>query len=238
MQSEYLARLSEPVQQFILEVEKGAGVDIKVIPDSKQNEGGTSGQGKLAVGIKAQSVQLFAPTNGYFPEGAVRHEVLHVQRFHVEGVPKLVLADNEEWDKGFSDNLCALDNAIEHIVIVPVELQFHPERREHWEVVMRDVCLGLPDVPEGERRLAVCLHWTFLKHVLPNSPQVEVARHFAKRYELLEMADHFADRFISVAGSKEELVRLLFLTFPEIPRNRAALEYINSLTGTCQRPIP
>lgn len=238
MQPEYLARLSEPVQQFILEVEEGAGVDIKVILDPNQNEGGTTGQGKLAVNIKAQSVKLFAPTNGYFPEGAVRHEVLHVQRFHVEGVPKLVLADNEEWDKGFSDNLCALDNAIEHIVIVPVELQFHPERREHWEVVMRDVCLGLPDVPEGERRLAVCLHWTFLKHVLPNSPQVEVARHFAKKYELLEMADHFADRFISVAGSKEELVRLLFLTFPEIPRNRAALEYINSLTGTCQRPIP
>ena len=38
------------------------------------------------------------------------------------------------------------------------------------------------------------------------------------------MADDFADRFISVAASKEELVRLLFLTFPEIPKNRAALE--------------
>lgn len=238
MQPEYLARLCEPVQQFILEVEEGAGVDIRVILDPKQNEGGTTGQGKLAVNIKARSIQLFAPTNGYFPEGAVRHEVLHVQRFHVEGVPKLVLADNEELDKGFSNALCDLDNAIEHIVIVPVELQLHPERHEHWEVVMRDVCLGLPDVPEGERRLAVCLHWTFLKHVLPNSPQVEVARHFAKKYALLEMADHFADRFISVAGSKEELVHLLFFTFPEIPRNRAALEYINSMTGTSQRPIP
>jgi hypothetical protein len=87
---------------------------------------------------------------------------------------------------------------------------------------MRDVCLGLPDVPEGERRLAVCLHWTFLRHVLPNSPPVEIARRFAKEHALLEMADHFADRFISVAASKEQLVRLLFLTFPEIPKNRAA----------------
>lgn len=164
--------------------------------------------------------------------------MLHVQRFHVEGVPKLVLAKNEEWDERYSDNLCALDNAIEHIVIVPVELQFHPDRREHWEVVMRDVCLGLPDAPEAELPLAVCLHWTFLKHVLPNSPQVEVARHFAKKYELLEMADHFADRFISIAANKEELVRLLFFTFPEIPKNRAALEYINSVTGTYQKPIP
>jgi hypothetical protein len=194
--------------------------------------------GKLAVVINAQRIQLFAPTNGYFPDGAVRHEVLHVQRFHVEGVPKLALADDEDWDKGFSDALGDLDNAIEHIVIVPVELQFHPERREHWEVVMRNVCLGLPDVPEDERRLAVCLHWTFLRHVLPSSPQIEIARNFAIEHALLGMADKFADQFQSVAASKEEIVRILFLTFPEIPKNRAALEYINSITGTRQTPIP
>jgi hypothetical protein len=238
VQPEYLARLSEPVQQFILEVEVGSGVDINVVLDPIQNGGEVNGQGKLAVIVNAQSIQLFAPTNGYFPDGAVRHEVLHVQRFHVEGVPKLALADSEEWDKGFSDALGALDNAIEHVAIVPVELQFHPERRDHWEAVMRNVCLGLPDVPEGERRLAVCLHWTFLRHVLPNSPQVEIARNFAKEHALLEMADHFADRFISVAPSKEEVVRLLFLTFPEIPKSRAALEYISSVTGICQKPIP
>lgn len=238
MQYDHLARLSKPLQQFILEVEEAAGVGIEVILDPKQNEGGTTDNGKLAVVINANSIQLFAPTNGYFPDGAVRHEVLHVRRFHVDGVPKLALADNEEWDKGFSDALGHLDNAIEHIVIVPVELQFHPERREHWEAVMQNVCLGLPDVPEEERSLAVCLHWTFLRQVLTNSPSVEIARKFAKKHALLEMAERFADRFISVATSKEELVRLLFLTFPEIPRNRVALEYINSITGTCQKPIP
>lgn len=239
MQPEYLALLSESVQQFILEVEEGAGVDIKVVPDPKQNEGGTTGQGKLAVNINAQRIQLFAPTNGYFPDGAVRHEVLHVQRFHVEGVPKLVLADSEEWDKGFSDALVNLDNAIEHVVIVPMELKFHPERRKHWEALMQNVCLELPNVPEGERGLAVYLHWTFLRHVLPNSPAVEIASNFAKEHALLKKADYFADQFISVVASKEALVSLLFFTFPEIlPKKRAALEYINSITGACQKPVP
>lgn len=238
MQSKYLARLSKPVQQLVLEVEEGAGVDINVIPDPKQNEGGTTGLGNLAVVINAQSIQLFAPTNGYFPDGAVRHEVLHVRRFHVDRVPKLALADSEEWDKSFSDALGALDNAIEHVVIVPEELQFHSDRRKHWETLMQDVCLALPGVPEGERRVAVGLHWTFLRHVLPASPAVEIARSFARKHALLELADHFADRFKAVAASKEELVRLLFHTFPEIPKNRAALEYINSMTGTCQKPIP
>lgn len=238
MQPEYLALLSESVQKFVLEVEERAGVKITVIADSNQNEGGANDQGKLAVVIKAHNIQLFAPTTGYFPDGAVRHEVLHVQRFHVQGVPKLTLADSEEWDKGYSDGLGALDNAIEHVVIVPVELQFHPERRNHWESVIRDVCFGLPYVPESERRLAVCLHWTFLRHVLPDSPSMGIARDFAKSYGLLELANNFADQFIALAENKEKLVCLIYRTFPEIPKNRAALEYINSRVGTYQKPIP
>jgi|GEM_PF-2925536 len=237
MQTEYLGLLSESVQQFILEVEKSAGVDINVVPDINLNEGGPNGKGNLSIIIKDRTIQLFAPTNGYFPNGAVRHEVLHVHRFHVEGVPKLA-ADNENWDKVFSDRLVGLDNVVEHLAIVPVELQFHPERLTHWEALMRNVCLELPNIPEGDRSLAVCLHWTFLRHVLPNSPSVEIMRNFARDHELLEMAVDFADQFIAAAASKEELVRLIFLTFPEIPKNRAALEYINSITGTCQKPIP
>lgn len=238
MRPEYLDRLSNSVQEFVREVERQAGVEIEVLPSLKQNDRGPAGQGTLEIVINAQSIQLFAPTNGYFPDGAVRHEVLHVQRFHIEGVPKLALADEEEWDRNFSGAMGAIDNAIEHVVIVPVELQFHPERREHWEAVMRNVCSGLPDVPESERRLAVCLHWTFLRHVLPDSPQFEIAKRFATEHGLLEIADHFADQFLSAAPSKEEMVRVLFQAFPEIQKSRAAFEYINSVTGTRQTPIP
>ena len=103
---------------------------------------------------------------------------------------------------------------------------------------MHAVCDGLPEVPEFERGLAVCLHWTFLQHALPGSPSLEVARSFAQQHDLLQMAEEFADRFIAVADSKEEVVRLIFDTFPEIPKARAALEYINSVTGTRQQPIP
>src|SRR5689334_15100912 len=67
MQPEYLARLSAPVQQFIREVEARAHVDIEVVPDSTLNSGGPMGLGNLEVEITAQRVQLFAPTNGYFP---------------------------------------------------------------------------------------------------------------------------------------------------------------------------
>lgn len=238
MQPEYLARLSEPVRAFIQWVEEKAGVFIDVIPSINQNMGGPTGRGKLAIDIDAQRIYLYAPTNGYFPDGAVRHEVLHVQRFHIDGVPKLVLAEKESWDKRFADALGDLDNAIEHIVIVPLELQSHPERREHWEAVMANVCSDLPNVPEQERELAVSLHWAFLQQALPDSPLVEVVKAFAIEHGLLEKAEALSGRLLSTLACKEEIVRILFHTFPHIPKDRAALEYLSSTMGTRQAAIP
>lgn len=238
MQPEYLARLSGSVQEFIRQVEKQAHLGIEVILESQLNNGGPMGLGNLEIDITDRRVQLFAPSNGYFPDGAVRHEVLHVQRFHVEGVPKLALANEASWDKGLREALARLDNAIEHIVIVPLELQLHPERRLHWEAVMSDVVFDLPLVPESERRLAAYLHWAFLRHALPGSPQVENARRFLDEHALAEGADAFADQFLSAATDKEEMVRILLLTFPEIPKNRTAFEFINSATGSRQTRIP
>jgi hypothetical protein len=77
-----------------------------------------------------------------------------------------------------------------------------------------------------------------LRHVLPDSHSIAIAKDFAIKNALLEMANAFADQFISVLDSKEEIVRHLFRTFPELPRDRAALEYINNRTGTRQEAIP
>lgn len=236
MQPSYLNRLGAPVQDFVRELEQRANIDIQVLSDPRLNRGGPLGQGHLEVMVEERRSFIFAPTNGYFPDGAVRHELLHVKRFHVDGVPKLTAAALGRG--GISpDAMGHLDNAIEHIAIVPWELRLHPERREHWEAVLQDVCSSLSDVPRVELILALCMHWTFLRHVLPGSMPTETARRFAVEHRLLEMADRFADQFLA-AASKEAAVQLLFATFPEMHKDAAALEYISSRTGTVQRPIP
>ncbi|WP_422010905.1 hypothetical protein [Roseateles sp.] len=238
MQPEYLDRLNAPVRNFVLEVEQRAGITIQVIPDQGLNRGGPLGQGNLAVVIEDRRNIIFAPTNGYFPDGAVRHELLHLKRFHVDGVPKLAAAATPWGIPAISpDAIGALDNAIEHIVIVPWELQHHPERREHWEAVLQDVCDGLSDIPLAELRLAISMHCTFLRHVLPGSRQAENVRAFAVEHGIFEAADQFAGQFLQAAASKENLVRLLFHTFPEIPKEHAAMEYVSSRTGVIQKPI-
>jgi hypothetical protein len=237
MQQEYLLRLSEPVRNFVLEVEDAGGIKIHVLQDARLNNGGPSGSGNLEIIIEAQRVNLFAPTNGYFPDGAVRHEVLHVQRFHLDGVPKLALADAVDWDKPFSDALGQIDNAIEHIAIVPIEQEHHPERRTHWEAVMKNVCSNLHTVPDAERCLAVCLHWAFMSQVFPDTLNFQMLRDYASEFDLVDVATSFSEQFL--ASSKEDQVGMLFAKFSDIlPRERAAIEYVNSVTGAKQFPIP
>ncbi|TXG99900.1 MAG: hypothetical protein E6R08_00265 [Nevskiaceae bacterium] len=238
MQPEFFGRLSRPVQEFVLEVEHRTQIDIQVALDDRLNGAGPFGRGNLEVEIEAKRIQIHAPSNGYFPDGAVRHEVLHAARFHLEGVPKIALADEEPWNQGLADALTHLDNAIEHLIIVPVELHHHPERRPHWEAMLREVCSGLPGVPPEHRRLAVFMHWTFLRHVLPGSPQIEVIKAFAMAHDLFDAAQRFAGQLLAAAHCKEEMARLIFLTSPELPKQHAAFEYIRNSASTSQAPIP
>ncbi len=219
MQPKYLHLLGDAVKQFVLEVEQDCGMPIDVFEESSLNNTGPLGKGRLEVSIEPYRLRIFAPTNGYFPEGAVRHEVLHIHRFYVEGVPKLVLRNQTRDNRDLAENFTDIDNALEHLVIIPLELQLNPERLEHWDAMATEICRDLEEIPEDARKLAVCMNWTFLSHVLPNSPQTSVMRHFALRHGLLTLAEDFSARLVAVLARKEEMLRVLAQAFPEIGKD-------------------
>ncbi len=225
MQPDYLARLSPAVSAFVQEVEAVAGVDIEVVPDEELNTGGPFGHGKLKVEAHKTPVRLLAPTNGYFPDGGVVHEVLHVRRTRVEGVPLLVGADDcsLELEQGLFD----LDNALEHLAIVPEELTRRPERLAHWEAVMRRT--WSEDLPRmaghPAQRIWALVHWAFVREVLATSEVVNVARAFLAGAGLQAEADTFADELLAVLADKPTAVRLCLERFG-LPREMARLEYL------------
>jgi hypothetical protein len=221
MQSFYLNRLSQTVQDLVLEVETTGSVNIEVVPDAELNCNGTTRRSRIEVSIQTHRAQVYAPTDGYFPDGAVLHEVLHIKRFHVERVPMLVAGASR-----FRHSFAALDNALEHLVIVPEELRLQPERREHWENVIADVLAELPSVPASDRRLAVCLHWTFLTHVLHDSPQIGRAEELVEEYGFIQDAADLADQLVSVISSKEEMLSVLFGRFNELNERQPLLTYL------------
>lgn len=239
MQANYLSQLSPSVRAFVKEVELAAGLTIEVFPSDELNSGGPMGGGSLSIEIEATRVRLNAPTNGYFPDGAVRHEVLHVRRLHVEQVPQLVLAGEAQWNPGLEHSLTHVDNALEHLAIVPVELQHHPERQAHWTHVMQNAWeVKVPGAQtELDRRIDACLHWTFLRHVMPTSPVLDLAAAMLQAHNLRGEADAFAAHLQALLADKTEVARFFFGWFIELPKGLVALEYLNSISGRTQQPI-
>lgn len=240
MQQNYLTRLCSDVQDFVLAIEAATGVDVEVVEDATLNAAGPFGLGQLKVDIEAQRVHLLIPENGYFPDGAVRHELLHVHRLHVEQVPRLALADHVDWNPRLEAGLMTVDNALEHLVIVPQELNHHPERRAHWEAVMARV--WTVDIPQAsselDRRIGACLHWTFLERVLPGSPSLDVAVSWLGTQGWRPEAERFSEEIWSRVTDKVATVGSFFDMFPQLPRADVALEYLSSMTGSRLVELP
>ena len=97
---------------------------------------------------------------------------------------------------------------------------------------------ALPTAPSDlGRRIGVCLHWAFLRHVLPRSKFLDSAQSFMGTHGLKAYAENFVDQLLPILPKKEVAVRLFFEHFTQLPRDRAALEYLNSITGQRQLPI-
>lgn len=235
----HLARLSGPLRSFIEEVEAVAAIHVDVELDVLRNDKGPRGSGALSAVIEPYGAVIHAPTNGYFPDGAVRHEVLHVHRLHVDQVPRLALAEAVDLAPEFEAGLIELDNDLEHLVIVPIELQHHPERMAHWEASMRNYWeTKLPQASALDGRIGACLHGAFMRHVLPNSTVVALANAAMDIYGLRDEAAAFANRCLPLLGDKVALVVAFFDWFDELPRDWAELNYLSSTTGLTRQPIP
>jgi len=240
MQLAFSSRLSDEVREFVRCVEAEVGLQVDVTEDDTLNLQGPLGLGKLEIEIESTQVLLRVPSDGYFPNGAVRHELLHLRRLHVDRVPRLSLGEHVDWDPSLARSLARVDNALEHLSIVPEELRLHPERRDHWEAMMSRLWnVDIPRVPTLlDKKIWANLNWTFLQCVLPDSSTVSLARNWLHEQQLLEEADLFSARLLDILEDKVEVLVLFFSWFPALPRDNVSLEYLNCIMGSKFECLP
>ncbi len=234
MHADFLNRLSPDVQALVRDVEGAAGIDIAVGLDPSRATRGPDGTGILACNIDEHSATLLYPSPEYFPDGAVVHEMLHVRRFLIAGVPRLSATfGHPQWTENVDDVLLDLDNALEHLVIVPEELRLRPERAAYWSAVMaRTWQTDLPAMANADdRRRWALVHWTFLDHVLPSSPVVSTAKALLAHFDLVADAELFTAAALPKLGSKEDLVRTCF-THLQLKPDIAVFEYLDARRRT------
>jgi hypothetical protein len=225
MEPAYLDQVSPDIQGLIRQVEDAMGVEIEVCLDNSV--------GYLQVNFGQQRPRIFTPRPNHFPDGSVAHEVLHIRRFRVEGIPQVV-DDPEHPDENeqLEDALRAMDNSLEHLIIVPQELAMRPQRREWWESNMERAwntrIPALEDV--ADRRRFALINWPFLVDVLPSARALPVAQRLLAQLDIADKAQQMRAELAAALHSKETMVHVCF-KYLELDRALARFKYLDRHTG-------
>ncbi|OAJ52612.1 hypothetical protein A6V37_09215 [Paraburkholderia ginsengiterrae] len=153
---------------------------------------------------------------------SVFHELLHLKRYFVDGMPKLVYCDDEHEFEDDDDArtpqlFASLDNQIEHLFIVPIELARYSCARGYWEERIGEV-LKEPRLPDD----GAVMVWEFIHRVLKGGGQSGAAQVQVDQRGLGEACDRFHQ---AVDESKEAATLCLFETFVPAKLPRACLDY-------------
>ncbi|MFM6895583.1 MAG: hypothetical protein ACKPJ5_18680 [Dolichospermum sp.] len=128
MKTDYLNRCDGDVRALLQNVEQKLNVLIEFVGDDRLNTCGPTGHGMLKTRVEPLPPRIYFPTNGYFSNGAIWHELSHIRRALVDSVPFITCAA-----RGAEE----LDNAVEHLFIVPGEILKYPERVLHWDLTVQ-----------------------------------------------------------------------------------------------------
>lgn len=204
--------LPNHLQKMVARIEDRAGLRIEVERSSRRTMACEFRKGKAVIRV---------PDAGALRKASVFHELLHLNRYFVDGVPKLVYCDDDhefedEDDAQTPQQFQCLDNQIEHLFIVPKELARYKKERNYWEERM-DQSLDLMRAP-----CDVLIAWEFIHRVLSGGVLSDKVQALVETLNLGEACDRFHR---AVDESKEAATQFIFEEFDPAKIPRACLDY-------------
>jgi hypothetical protein len=210
MDATFRSLLPAWLAELVQESEAAIGFSIEVVVNDARPP-----DAPLRAMVNVSFARIDAPSRQRFLPSSVFHELLHIRRVLVDGVPRLRVADavpDEQYSCQLEDAVTNEDNSIEHLVIVPMELERFPERREHWEQVVRGnlhrIAAG-QEAPHNLDASALGL-WMFVRHALPESPVEAELRETLAQRGLQQRADDAVAAVLRWLADKRELTRAWF----------------------------
>jgi hypothetical protein len=151
----------------------GIAVQVKEIDDSfaQRNPSFAKASAVLDIDHRHQTITIRVSLAALTPR-IMSHELIHLKRNLIESVPKFFpLATASAPD---IQSIYLIENALEHLFVVPEEIAAHPESEALWAHDYQAFIDG-----SKHNGFALCLHWFFLRIVLPNCKSVaeECAAH-------------------------------------------------------------
>jgi hypothetical protein len=228
MENSYYTLLDQNGRTLVNEIEESIRSEVKVkVDDSRQD--------KLACVVNKFGATILIPEPGYFLDGSVYHELLHVRRNCVYKIPLIRLCiDYEGPNWGPKDEIKAedamtiLDNDIEHFIIVPDEINKYPNRENYWKERIETFFDEFEQLSlnTDDRWRHVLKHWAFVHHVFSCNDLVEKANTAVNKLGIKERTSKFLSEIRKALDKKEDLVKAFF-KYLEICFDAGCLEYLD-----------
>lgn len=218
MNSRYFDTLLDDSKALVKAIEKHIGKEILVKIDESRVD-------KLACDVENFEPKILIPKEGYFPDSSVIHELLHLERFCVKEIPLLCLCD-DYYNQKFERDLTSLDDNLEHLIIVPEEIQLRPKRLNYW-VDKINLKLNAYDsmIDNGQKPgLDLLVYWVFISRTFKDTELYAKIEDMLLNSNMVKMADDFQSEIETNIYCKRDLVNVC-VTFAGIQQNIICLEY-------------
>lgn len=218
MENFYFEMLDEPASDLVNKIECHLGAAIEIEIDAIQNV--------MACKVDGYLPKIITPSPNHFPSSSVFHELLHIRRFCVDSIPKIVVCDSfDAWTPELEDFFIELDNSIEHFIVVPEEIEKYEDRKEYWAIKIVRAIASIGMMDEEKEQKALC-YWAFSNHVLDGSDAMQASNDLIQNLNLEQRAASFLGDIERYLNEKDKLVRVFF-NHLNLSVEMGCLEYID-----------
>ena len=165
---------------------------------------------------------LFRDGTHIDPHG-VTHELLHIQRWWVDGVPQMMPVSGV--NLGITSSM---ENTVEHLVIVPREATFGFEPYGHWNKTERALWSAYPwpEMHEPFARRKSCLLGWLHSDLVTEAEVIAMMREGLGKEGLMHEAERFRLKIRELLANKPRVVSCV-TRFLNIPRHDVRLRYLD-----------
>jgi hypothetical protein len=153
------SHIQEDVLSFRKDIQSSSGCIIELVEDESVEHSSCR-----FIGNK---VEIKTPSYKYLTTASLYHELMHAYSYLIEEIPHVSYEGVECQNRELQEFVTSFDNCLEHLVIVPKEIDKFPEREAYW-------IKKLSDIPDsgGIEVYALIVNYLFVRHVFSNNHEL------------------------------------------------------------------
>jgi hypothetical protein len=230
MKALYKDSLPATAQDLVDRIEGFAKREIEVVVDPLAEVSSTDpNPTRPAMTVTENWARITLPTPSFEPNG-ILHEVLHIERHWVDGIPQVEPAHPDAPKNNWTVT-SSIENSLEHLIIVPREEQYGFNPYPYWARTERALWekYPWPTLDPFARRMHALFGSLAVFNLSKDEELIALARHCLKQDGMLKESIRFNRLVKDVLHTKEKMLRL-GVEHLGIPKAETRLRYIDIRT--------